>query len=64
GEKIGSFAGFDKLLVVLGSEAHGLPDEISSVEGVTTIAIDMPGEAESLNVATAAAIAMYEISRS
>ncbi|MEY3383359.1 MAG: SpoU rRNA Methylase family, partial [Actinomycetota bacterium] len=55
--------GFDKLLVVLGSEAHGLPDEISSVEGVTTIAIDMPGEAESLNVATAAAIAMYEISR-
>ena len=64
GEKIGSFGGFDKLLVVLGSEAHGLPDEISSVEGVTTIAIDMPGEAESLNVATAAAIAMYEISRS
>lgn len=53
----------EKLVLVCGSEAHGLPPQIAMDEAVEKIAIAMPGGAESLNVATAAAIAMYEISR-
>lgn len=64
GEKMGSSTHIDKVLLILGSEAHGLPKEISSHPEVKKMAIEMPGGAESLNVATAAAIAMYEISRS
>lgn len=63
GETLGSFSGIEKLMVVLGSEAHGLPRDISSNPEVKKIAIQMPGRAESLNVASAATIAMYEISR-
>lgn len=58
------FKGIEKLVLMLGSEAHGLPKEVSSNPEIRKISIAMPGGAESLNVATAASIAMYEISRS
>ncbi|MHB0928617.1 MAG: TrmH family RNA methyltransferase [Candidatus Nanopelagicales bacterium] len=41
----------------LGSEAHGLPGEL--LTRVQAVSIPMPGEAESLNVAVAAAIALF-----
>lgn len=48
--------------IVLGAERAGLPDEI--LAGCDVIAaITMPGDAESLNVAAAGAIALYELSR-
>jgi TrmH family RNA methyltransferase len=48
--------------VVLGAERLGLADEILGACDVVA-AIPMPGEAESLNVAAAGAIALYELSR-
>lgn len=48
--------------IVLGAERAGLPDEL--LEACDTVAaIPMPGDAESLNVAAAGAIALYELSR-
>lgn len=48
--------------IVLGAERAGLPDEL--LEACETVAaIPMPGDAESLNVAAAGAIALYELSR-
>jgi TrmH family RNA methyltransferase len=48
--------------IVLGAERNGLADEI--LEGCDEVAsIPMTGEAESLNVAAAGAIALYELSR-
>lgn len=41
----------------LGSEAHGLPDDLRS--RVEFVSIPMPGGAESLNAAVAGAVAMY-----
>ncbi len=47
---------------VLGSERDGLPDEVvSRCDVVATI--QLPGRAESLNVAMAGTIALYEASR-
>ena len=47
--------------IVLGAEREGLPDELlAECDAVATI--PMPGEAESLNVAAAGAIALYELS--
>ena len=47
---------------VLGAEREGLPEEIVALSNnVATIAL--PGAAESLNVAVAGAIALYERSR-
>jgi TrmH family RNA methyltransferase len=46
---------------LLGSEREGLPDELASVWDRATI--PLPGAAESLNVAAAGAIALYELSR-
>jgi len=48
--------------IVLGAERAGLPDEILEACAVVA-AIPMPGDAESLNVAAAGAIALYELSR-
>ena len=48
--------------IVLGAERAGLPDEILEACDVAA-AIPMPGDAESLNVAAAGAIALYELSR-
>ncbi len=48
--------------LVLGSEAHGVSSELrQAADGF--VSIRMPGGAESLNVAAAAAIALYEISQ-
>ena len=45
----------------LGSEREGLPEKLVARSHKATIAL--PGEAESLNVAAAGAIALYELSR-
>jgi len=47
------------LSFVLGSERDGLPAEI--LAGGETVTIPLPGDAESLNVAAAGAIALYEL---
>jgi TrmH family RNA methyltransferase len=47
------------LTFVLGSEREGLPDDSEAVQAT----IPLPGGAESLNVAMAGAIALYELSR-
>ena len=49
------------LTLFLGSERSGLPDSI--VAGYERATIPLPGPAESLNVAAAGAIALYELSR-
>jgi TrmH family RNA methyltransferase len=46
-----------KSLLIFGNEARGLP---TLSEAATLIKIPMSGETESLNVASAATIAMYE----
>jgi RNA methyltransferase, TrmH family len=47
------------LAFLLGSEREGLPDELAGEQ----VTIPLPGAAESLNVAAAGAIALYELSR-
>lgn len=47
---------------LFGSEAHGLPVDVASAADVR-VRIPMAGSAESLNVAAAAAICLYESSR-
>lgn len=52
----------DPVAVVVGNEAFGiLDDERSLLDG--TLYIDMPGKAESLNVASAAAVVLFEALR-
>jgi TrmH family RNA methyltransferase len=49
---------YDKSILIFGNEARGLPE----ISGVTArVAIPMTGRSESLNVASAAAIAMFEV---
>ena len=47
------------LALLLGSEREGLPEDLASEQAT----IALPGDAESLNVAIAGAIALYELSR-
>ena len=49
------------LTLFLGSEREGLPEGLASSSYVATI--PLPGQAESLNVAAAGAIALYELDR-
>jgi TrmH family RNA methyltransferase len=49
------------LTILLGSEREGLPDDL--VTDCYKVTSPFPGEAESLNVASAGAIALYEIAR-
>jgi RNA methyltransferase, TrmH family len=49
------------LTLYLGSEREGLPDALVAQSHKATI--PLPGDAESLNVAAAGAIALYELSR-
>jgi TrmH family RNA methyltransferase len=49
------------LAFLLGSEREGIPEHLVTDCYLATIAL--PGEAESLNVAAAGAIALYELSR-
>ena len=48
---------------IFGNEARGLKEGTEDFKGATRISIAMPGKAESLNLAAAAAIVMHEISR-
>jgi len=50
------------IVLVLGAERDGLPAEVRAACGVQA-SIPQPGDAESLNVAMAGAIALYELSR-
>ncbi len=52
-----------KSIICLGNEAHGLSDELLSLPGVLPIKIPILGKAESLNVAIAGAVLMYEAIR-
>jgi TrmH family RNA methyltransferase len=49
------------LAFLLGSERSGLPDDV--LAGARRATVRLPGQAESLNVAAAGAIALYELSR-
>jgi TrmH family RNA methyltransferase len=49
------------LTFVLGSEREGLPRDLAT--DCCKVTIVLPGQAESLNVAAAGAIALYELSR-
>jgi RNA methyltransferase, TrmH family len=49
------------LTFLLGAEREGLPPDLAP--GSLTVTIPLPGEAESLNVAAAGAIALYEYAR-
>ena len=49
------------LTFLLGAEREGLPDHLVTDRYKATISL--PGDAESLNVAAAGAIALYELSR-
>jgi RNA methyltransferase, TrmH family len=50
------------LTFLLGSEREGLPDDLVA-QSHKVASIPLPGDAESLNVAAAGAIALYELSR-
>jgi TrmH family RNA methyltransferase len=50
-----------RLAILIGSEAHGLPDEVIAKANVR-VTIPMSGPTESLNAAAAATILAYEVS--
>ena len=50
------------LALVLGNEPHGLPDDVvAACAGTATV--ETSGGMESLNVAVAGSVALYELSR-
>jgi len=49
-------------VLIMGSEGHGVRDAWSNLE-TQSVAIDMPGNAESLNAAVAAGILLHELTR-
>lgn len=49
----------DKVLLTVGNEGNGVSDEVLAMAD-TKVKIPMPGQAESLNVAIAASVIMYE----
>lgn len=53
----------DTATLIFGNEARGLPDPENLPSNITTLRIAMKGHAESFNVASAAAIAMFHVSR-
>jgi len=61
GEPLSEFALDPPLALLLGAERGGLPESL--VTDCYKATIPLPGEAESLNVAAAGAIALYELSR-
>jgi TrmH family RNA methyltransferase len=52
----------ERVVFVLGAEREGLPDEVLDAADLTAT-IPQSGSAESLNVATAGAVALYELRR-
>lgn len=63
GEDISRVAMKKPVLVIFGNEARGLPSQIVESRSIEKVRIPMADGIESLNVASAATIAMYEISR-
>ena len=61
GEPVGEADLTPPLTFLLGAEREGLPPDLAP--GSLTVTIPLPGEAESLNVAAAGAIALYEYAR-
>jgi TrmH family RNA methyltransferase len=61
GEPLGTVTFEPPIALLLGSEREGLPEEL--VTNSYKLTIPLPGAAESLNVAAAGAIALYEASR-
>jgi TrmH family RNA methyltransferase len=61
GEPVGEADLTPPLTFLLGAEREGLPPDLAP--GSLTVTIPLPGEAESLNVAAAGAIALYEHAR-
>ena len=53
----------DRSAVLIGNEGNGLSDEVSGICD-TLVKIPMEGKVESLNAAVAAALMMYEVTRS
>ena len=53
---------FDKLALVIGSEATGVSDKLK-MQADTTLTIPLQNQIESLNAATAAGILMYELTK-
>lgn len=62
GRSLLNFKPEQKFCLVLGSESHGVSDEIIKL-AKENIKIEINGEIESLNVATAGAIMLYELSK-
>jgi TrmH family RNA methyltransferase len=62
GSPLGSVKPLEKILLVLGNEAHGLSLEAQRL--CQKVTIPMPGEMESLNVAVAGSILMYVLKNS
>ena len=59
---MGGFNFADGDVVIIGNEANGLSEK--TVQGAyKTVTISMRGRAESLNAASAAAIALWELTR-
>ena len=52
----------EPVALVLGNEAHGLPDEIAA-DLDQVVRVPLAGRAESLNLAAAAAVLLYEAAR-
>jgi TrmH family RNA methyltransferase len=52
----------EKVIIAVGNEGNGISDEIYDICDLK-VKIPMPGGAESLNVAVAASIMMYEVVR-
>ncbi len=62
GERLSELRLEPPFTILLGAEREGLPDDlVSQSQKVATI--ELPGAAESLNVAAAGAVALYELSR-
>jgi TrmH family RNA methyltransferase len=62
GESPGSARGITRVALFVGNEGAGLREQTRTL-ATRTIGIPMPGRAESLNVAVAAGILLYELSR-
>jgi len=52
----------EPVALVLGNEAHGLPDEVAA-DLDQVVRVPLAGRAESLNLAAAAAVLLYEAAR-
>ena len=49
----------EPVALLIGNEAHGLPETVVNASGVIPVSLEMPGGVESLNAAVAASILMY-----